>query len=181
MKEEDICWDNQHMVMANFDLIIIDEAHKIKNPDSNRGAIMKDLCTNYGNKKVWLLSGTPVANRPMDYYNLLKLIKSPVAHDWKYFVLRYCDGKQITTTQKNGKKKKVWLTNGASNLEELAVKTKNIYLRRLKTEITEMPDKTVIPIYSKFNKTQWDEYNELWDQYLGKEQIRKREVNQKEI
>lgn len=166
MKEEDICWDNQHMVMANFDLIIIDEAHKIKNPDSNRGAIMKDLCTNYGNKKVWLLSGTPVANRPMDYYNLLKLIKSPVAHDWKYFVLRYCDGKQITTTQKNGKKKKVWLTNGASNLEELAVKTKNIYLRRLKTEITEMPDKTVIPIYSKFNKTQWDEYNELWDQYL---------------
>jgi hypothetical protein len=45
IKEEDICWDSQELVKANFDLIIIDEAHKLKNPNSNRGAIMKDLCT----------------------------------------------------------------------------------------------------------------------------------------
>ena len=132
--------------MGNFDLIIMDEAHKLKNHKSKRGAIMKDICTNYGDKKVWLLSGTPVANRPMDYYNLLALIGSPIVANWKHYVIRYCDGRQITTTLKNGYKKKVWLTNGSSNLEELALKTKNVYLRRLKTEIGDMPEKNMTSV-----------------------------------
>lgn len=166
MPEEHICWDNQEMVKAKFDLCIIDEAHKLKDPKSIRGSIMKDLCVNHGIEKVWLLSGTPVANRPMDYYNLLKLIKAPIADNYKFYVKRYCDGRQITTTLKNGKKKKVWLTNGASNLEELALKTKNIYLRRLKTEIGDMPDKIVVPVYHKFNNRQWRDYENLWEEYL---------------
>ena len=166
IKEEDICWDNQYLVNADFDLIIIDEAHKLKNHKSNRGSIMKDVCTNYGKKKVWLLSGTPVANRPMDYYNLLKLIGSPIADNWKHYVLRYCDGKQITTTLKNGYRKKVWLTNGATNLEELALKSKNVYLRRLKSEIGDMPEKTIIPAYRKLTTKQWGEYEDLWEEYL---------------
>ena len=166
LKEEDICWDNQHLVQGNFDLVIIDEAHKLKNPKSNRGSIMKDLCVNHSIEKVWLLSGTPVANRPMDYYNLLRLIKSPLVDNFKFYVQRYCEGKQITTTLKNGHKKKIWLTNGASNLEELAIKTKHIYKRRLKTEIKDMPDKLMVPTYHKFTDKQWREYNDLWEEYL---------------
>jgi len=166
MKEEDICWDNQHLVQGQFDLCIIDEAHKLKNPKSGRGSIMKDLCVNHKIPKVWLLSGTPVANRPMDYYNLLRLIGSPLVDNWKFYVQRYCEGRQITTTLKNGHKKRIWLTNGASNLEELAIKTKNIYKRRLKTEIKDMPDKLVAPTYHKFTKKQWQEYDELWEEYL---------------
>lgn len=166
MKEEDISWDSQYLVKAGFDLVIIDEAHKLKNTKSIRGAIMKDVCTNYNPMKVWLLSGTPVANRPMDYYNLLKLIKSPIADNWKYYVKRYCEGKQITTTLKNGRKKKIWLTNGASNLEELSLKTRNIYLRRLKTEIGDMPEKNIVPTYHTFNKRQWKDYENLWEEYL---------------
>jgi SWI/SNF-related matrix-associated actin-dependent regulator 1 of chromatin subfamily A len=174
MKEEDICWDNQELVKANFDLIIIDEAHKLKNHKSNRGAIMKDLCTNYGEKRVWLLSGTPVANRPMDYYNLLALINSPIVANWKHYVIRYCEGKQITTTLKNGRQKKVWLTNGASNLEELALKTKNTYLRRLKSDLGDMPEKTIIPIYHKLTDEQWVKHNELWEEYLIERQQKKK-------
>ncbi len=166
LKEEDICWDNQHLVQGNFDLVIIDEAHKLKNPKSNRGSIMKDLCVNHNIEKVWLLSGTPVANRPMDYYNLLRLIKSPLVDNFKFYVQRYCEGKQITTTLKNGQRKKIWLTNGASNLEELAIKTKHIYKRRLKTEIKDMPDKLIVPTYHKFTDKQWIEYNDLWEEYL---------------
>jgi SWI/SNF-related matrix-associated actin-dependent regulator of chromatin subfamily A-like protein 1 len=166
IKEEDICWDNQHLVQGNFDLVIIDEAHKLKNPKSNRGSIMTDLCVNHNIEKVWLLSGTPVANRPMDYYNLLRLIKSPLVDNFKFYVQRYCEGKQITTTLKNGQRKKIWLTNGASNLEELAIKTKHIYKRRLKTEIKDMPDKLIVPTYHKFTDKQWREYNDLWEEYL---------------
>jgi SWI/SNF-related matrix-associated actin-dependent regulator 1 of chromatin subfamily A len=168
MPEEDICWDNQHLVQGQFDLVIIDEAHKLKDPKSIRGSIMKDLCVTHNIPKVWLLSGTPVANRPIDYYNLLKLIKAPIADNYKFYVQRYCDGKLITTKHKNkrGNNKKVWLTNGASNLEELAIKTRNVYMRRLKTEIGDMPDKTIVPTYHKFNKRQWKEYEGLWDEYL---------------
>jgi len=172
--KDDICWENQKLVMGNFDLIIMDEAHKLKNHKSKRGAIMKDICTNYGDKKVWLLSGTPVANRPMDYYNLLALIGSPIVANWKHYVIRYCDGRQITTTLKNGYKKKVWLTNGSSNLEELALKTKNVYLRRLKTEIGDMPEKNISPTYHKFTDKQWDTYNELWEEYLVERKKKKK-------
>jgi SWI/SNF-related matrix-associated actin-dependent regulator 1 of chromatin subfamily A len=166
LKEEDICWDNQHLVQGDFDLVILDEAHKLKNPKSGRGSIMKDLCVNHNIPKVWLLSGTPVANRPMDYYNLLRLIKSPLVDNFKFYVQRYCEGRQITTTLKNGHKKKIWLTNGASNLEELAIKTKHIYKRRLKTEIKDMPDKLIAPTYHQFTDKQWKAYDELWEEYL---------------
>jgi SNF2 family DNA or RNA helicase len=37
---------------------------------------MVELSVKYNIDKVWLLTGTPVANRPMDYFNLLKIIKS---------------------------------------------------------------------------------------------------------
>lgn len=164
--EDDLCWDNQHIVNSNFDLCIIDEAHYLKNPNSIRGSIMKDICTSYGIEKVWLLSGTPVANRPMDFYNLLKLIKSPLADNWKFYVQRYCEGRQITTTLKNGRKKKIWLTNGASNLDELALKTKNLYLRRLKTDISDMPEKNISPVYHNLNKKQRKNYENLWEEYL---------------
>lgn len=168
LKEEDICFDAQLLVQSQFDLCIIDEAHKLKDPKSIRGAIMKDLCVKYDIKKVWLLSGTPVANRPKDYYNLLKLIKAPLADNYKFYMQRYCGGKLITTKHKNarGNNKKVWIDTGATNLEELALKTRHLYLRRLKTEIGDMPEKTIVPTYHKFNKRQWRDYENLWEEYL---------------
>ena len=168
LKEEDICFDAQLLLQGNFDLVIIDEAHKLKDPKSIRGAIMKDLCVKHGIDRVWLLSGTPVANRPKDYYNLLKLIKAPIADNYKFYMQRYCGGKQITTKHKTarGTNKKVWIAKDSTNLEELAIKTKNLYLRRLKTEIGDMPEKTVVPTYHKFNKRQCRDYEGLWEEYL---------------
>ena len=110
----------------------------------------------------------------MDYYNLLKLIKSPLTDNWKYYVTRYCEGRQITTTLKNCTKKKVWLTNGASNLEELAMKSKNTFIRRLKTDISDMPEKTIVPIYHKLNKRQSRDYENIWEEYLEERRLLKK-------
>lgn len=158
------------LVNENFDLVIIDEAHFLKNKDSIRGQIMSDVCVKYGNPRVILLSGTPVANKPQDYFNLLKLIKSPIAENWMHYVKRYCNARLAWTTVKGNKnkRKKRWITNGASNLEELNNKTKNIILRRLKTEVLDMPEKIVIPIYNDLTDKQRDEYNNLWEDYLKK-------------
>ena len=154
------------MVNEKFDLCIVDEAHNLKNNESIRGKIMVDLCVKYNIPKVWLLTGTPVANRPMDFFNLLKIIKSPIAENWKHYAVRYCDGKKFFRTLKNGQRKQIWITDGASNLEELANKTKNILLRRLKTDAIDMPDKIVTPMYHQLDKQGWKMYDKLWDEYV---------------
>ncbi len=165
---------NRQLVNAKFDLAIIDEAHYLKNNKSIRGEIMVDLTVNYNIEKVWLLTGTPIANRPMDFFNLLKIIKSPIANNWQYFATRYCDARKMFRTLKNGRKKQIWLTDGASNLDELAVKTKNLILRRLKENVLDMPDKIVTPVYHQLSDKGWDEYNRLWDDYLEKRKVEKK-------
>lgn len=159
---------NRELAEAGFDLVIIDEAHYLKNNNSKRGKIMVELTTKFNIGKVWLLTGTPVANRPMDFFNLLKIIKSPIAENWKHYAVRYCDSKKFFKTLKNGQKKQIWVTDGASNLEELASKTKNIVLRRLKTEVLEMPDKVISPTYHRLSKIEESQYEQLWDDYLEK-------------
>jgi SWI/SNF-related matrix-associated actin-dependent regulator 1 of chromatin subfamily A len=159
---------NRDLANVNFDLAIIDEAHYLKNNDSIRGKIMVELCVKHNIPKVWLLTGTPVANRPMDFFNLLKIIKSPLAQNWKHYAVRYCEGRQFFRTLKSGQKKQIWLTDGASNLEELSSKTKNIILRRLKTEVLDMPDKVITPMYHKLDAKGRKEYEDLWDGYLIK-------------
>ena len=129
----------------NFDLMIVDEAHMIKNKDTIRGKIVAQIAENI--PKVWLLTGTPIANRPMDYYNLLKVCQVPVTDNFQHFAYRYCAAKSFNKRLQSGKIKKIWLTDGASNLEELHQKTKNYVLRRKKEDHLDLPPKIVSPFY----------------------------------
>ena len=157
---------HRQLANAGYELCIIDEAHYLKNNESIRGKIMVELSTKYNIEKVWLLTGTPVANRPMDFFNLLKIIKSPIANNWQHYATRYCEGRKFFRTLKNGKKRQIWLTDGASNLEELASKTKNIILRRLKTDVLDMPDKVITPMHHLLDNKQKAQYEYLWEDYL---------------
>lgn len=167
-------YPDRDLVNAKFDLAIIDEAHNFKNHKSNRGKILTELCVKYGIPKVWLLTGTPIANRPMDFFNLLHIIKSPLAENWKYFAQRYCDGRKFFRTLKNGQRKQIWITDGASNLEELHLKTKNYILRRKKKDVLDMPEKNIIPVYQQLDDKGWEEYHQLWDEYLVERKRKKK-------
>jgi len=127
-------------------------------------------------KTVWLLSGTPMANRPMDYFNLLNIIRSPIAQNWKYFATRYCEGRQIRTYT-GGKTRRVWLTTGASNLDELEEKTKSTLLRRLKKDVLDMPEKTISLHDYELNRMERREYNMLWDEYIEERKAAGKSVN----
>lgn len=176
--EESVSIDfKSQLVKGNFDLVIIDEAHYLKNPKSIRGKIMTDLCIKHGIEKVWLLTGTPITNRPMDYYNLLKIIKAPVTDNWVFYAKRYCNGKKFFKTLKTGQRKQIWLTDGASNLEELAQKTRNIILRRKKEDALDMPDKTRIPMFHELDVDGWAEYNNLWNLYLEERRLEGKAIN----
>jgi len=124
----------------NPDLIIIDEAHYVQNGQAQR----TKLVNHFGKRtdKLWLLTGTPMTSRPMNYYNLLNLIESPVAQNWMAYAIRYCQGYQFKAGNR-----KIWNTSGASNLEELRDRTSRQVLRRLKTEVLDLPDKIISPVY----------------------------------
>ena len=143
-----------------FDLVIVDEAHYIQNKQAQRTKIVNDICkkTNF----VWLLTGTPMTSRPINYYNLLDLVDSPIAYNWMAYVIRYCEGYQF-----NVGNRKVWNLNGASNLEELRDRTKTHVLRRLKEDILDLPDKILTPVYLRLKSKQYEalmgEYYDWYD------------------
>lgn len=135
--------ENNHNYFANN--ILVSNCHMIKNKDTIRGKIVAQIAENI--PKVWLLTGTPIANRPMDYYNLLKVCQVPVTDNFQHFAYRYCAAKSFNKRLQSGKIKKIWLTDGASNLEELHQKTKNYVLRRKKEDHLDLPPKIVSPFY----------------------------------
>lgn len=85
--------ENSQLFQSQFDLIIIDEAHRLSNTTSGIYKIVSDLVKRSNPKGIYELSGTPITNRPINFFNLLKIIGSPLADDWRYYVERYCDGK----------------------------------------------------------------------------------------
>jgi SWI/SNF-related matrix-associated actin-dependent regulator 1 of chromatin subfamily A len=145
-----------------FDLLIVDEAHMIKNKGSIRGKVVAQISENI--EKIWLLTGTPIANRPMDYYNLLKVCNIPVADNFQHFAYRYCAAKSFNKKLASGKIKRIWLTDGASNLEELHQKTKNYILRRKKEDHLDLPPKIISPFYLDLENRKG--YKEAFDDYL---------------
>ncbi len=62
--------DKSLLNQSDFELVILDEAHMISNPQAQRTKIINHYVKNI--KRVWLLTGTPMTSRPMNYYNLLK-------------------------------------------------------------------------------------------------------------
>jgi SWI/SNF-related matrix-associated actin-dependent regulator 1 of chromatin subfamily A len=154
----------------NPDLLILDEAHYVKNHKSKRGAILKDLSKNFSCERVWLLTGTPIANRPMDYYNLLSIIDSPITNNWVHYAKTYCEGMRF---RKGGKY--VWVTKGASNLDELASKTKRTILRRKKEDVLDLPEKLITPVYLELENV--DGYKSVWEDYLAKRKLEGKKGN----
>jgi len=142
--------DYKLLVNEGFDLAIVDEAHYISNTTANRTRLLNDVLDKI--PKVWLLTGTPITSRPINYFNLLKIVDSPLTLNWQSYVRRYCKGFQFRVGNR-----KVWNTSGASNLDELRERTKNIVLRRMKTDILDLPEKIITPIFVELNSKMYDE------------------------
>lgn len=141
---------------SKFDLVIIDECHYIKNPQASRTKLINDICKDI--KKIWLLTGTPLTSRPIDYFNLLSLVDSPVSKNWMAYVKRYCAGYQFNVGMN-----KVWNVNGASNLDELRERTVPLLLRRLKENVLDLPEKIITPIYLRLKSK---EYEDVMGEYF---------------
>jgi SWI/SNF-related matrix-associated actin-dependent regulator of chromatin subfamily A-like protein 1 len=118
--------------------IVLDEAHYIKNDSQRTTRALRLLGIGKGAtpasdpEAAYLLTGTPMSNRPRDLFNLLKAVRHPLATSFYSFATRYCaaidNGYGLDT-------------NGASNLEELAQLVSGVLLRRTKDEALDLPPK----------------------------------------
>lgn len=140
----------QIILNEGFDLAIVDEAHYISNAQAQRTKLLNDILEQI--PTVWLLTGTPMTSRPINFYNLLKIVRSPLTINWKSYVIRYCKGYQFSA-----RGRKIWNTSGASNLDELREQTKAVVLRRLKTDVLDLPEKIVSPIWLELKNTFYDD------------------------
>jgi len=148
------------LLKTKFDLVIIDEAHYIQNKQAQRTKLINDFVSNVD--RLWLLTGTPITSRPINYFNLLNLIECPVAKNWMAYVKRYCNGFQFQAGRR-----KIWNVSGASNLEELRDRTAPLVLRRLKENVLDLPDKIITPVYLRLKSKEYEalmgEYYDWYD------------------
>lgn len=154
--------ENNPLIQSNFDLIIIDEAHKLSNNTSQRYKSIEDYILKSKIQNVYLATGTPITNKALNYYNLLRLIQAEISNDYQYYIQQYCGAYQIT--KKDGKK--IWIMGKKeNNLDELRSKTQHLYLRRLKSEIPGLPEKSILEQYYDLTEDEQNEYDELWEEY----------------
>jgi SNF2 family DNA or RNA helicase len=66
----------EQVANGGFDLIVIDEANAYKNAQTHRWKILKQI-VNTLNPRIWMLTGTPAAQSPLDAYGLAKLADGP--------------------------------------------------------------------------------------------------------
>tara|TARA_R110001583_G_scaffold3160_2_gene20672 strand:- start:4224 stop:6275 length:2052 start_codon:yes stop_codon:yes gene_type:complete len=135
---------------CDWDIVICDEAHYLKNPRAQRTkAILGDVVTPAAKRVLhgvqaarWLfLTGTPILNRPIELFPLAhKLAPSKFSSFWG-FSKRYCGGHRGRFG---------WDHSGATNLKELNLELgRNGMARRLKADVlTDLPAKQrqVVPL-----------------------------------
>lgn len=156
------CMDKSPLYQEGFDCVIIDEAHKLSNNSSMRYKILDDFLKRTKPQYVFLTTGTPLTNKPINLYWILKLLDADITKDYKYYINRYCDAR--TFKLRTGKE--VTTTGGATNLTELREKIKHLYIRRLMSDVSDLVDKNVITKAYDLTPQQEERYHQLWDEYM---------------
>lgn len=134
--------------------LIVDEAHYAQTLKSARTKALIALA--WSARAVWLLTGTPIKNgRPINLFPLLMAIQHPLSADQHHYEVFYCDAR----SKKLGGRR-VWVTDGAKHLTDLYDKTHDVILRRLKTDVLDMPPKTRVLRDVEISKQASQMYNQ---------------------
>lgn len=123
----------EHITARLWDLLVVDEAHLIKNDKAQRTKAVHAIAQRC--RRRLALTGTPIANRPVELFSILKLVAplawDPAGRGFFPFALRYCGAhKEYHGGRSN------WDMSGASNLPELQEKLRTTcMIRRLKKDV----------------------------------------------
>lgn len=126
-------WGNE-LIKMQFAAIIGDEIQYVANKSAKRTKAFQKLRNSAnGLRAIILLSGTPILNRPAEFFTALNAV-SPANFPNRWgFLYRYCNPRH------NGYG---WTFKGATNIEELHSRINDLMIRRLKDDVLkELPPK----------------------------------------
>ncbi|CAG8594392.1 11800_t:CDS:2 [Paraglomus brasilianum] len=128
----DLCLRLDEHLRDRFRIIICDEAHQLKNKDSQRSKLLIPLIQK--TKRALLLTGTPAISRPVELFPQLTALEKNVFPAFRQYGARYCNGYKGPFG---------WDYTGSSNLEELNwMLEQTVLIRRIKKDVElELPTK----------------------------------------
>lgn len=146
-------------IADQFDLFVFDESHKLKNYNAIQTKVCLGLIKHAKKlgKKFVFMTGTPILNRPSEFYTSLKQL-IPDLGNWFKFTARY-----------NGAHQSMWgwEMGAPSNLMELHNIFKKVGRRVLKENCLDLPEKTRTAIELTNVNVNYPEPPEQPNQILG--------------
>lgn len=134
----DIISRYREFLLIDWDVVVLDEAHYIKNPKAKRTKFITSLIA----KRKYLLTATPILSKPIELYPLLDFLQPGEWGKYWDFARRYCEGHYEFIYTKGGRQRRVFVAEGCSNEEELKTLMKPIMLKRYKYEVLrQLPEK----------------------------------------
>lgn len=142
----------------NPPVIILDEIHFCKNPEAQRSKAACELVR--GAVSVVGCSGTPLTNKPIELWGVMRLIRPDLFPERAAFGWRYCKPRFV-----RGR----WRFDGAQNTRELnEILVDECMIRRLKRDVApELPDKIRCIASYRLPRADMEEYQNAQDNFLG--------------
>lgn len=156
LSSKKLAWSTQHAITSYdtfrsiekkfsdiADVVIPDEFHYLSNSKAGRSKVVRNFLSAIEPRPYIIgLSGTPMMTRIRDLWNPLDLMWPGRWGSWYGFTSRYANGhREHIEFYKDGEKveKEVYISDGASNLDELRERLKPLTFRKLRSEILGLP------------------------------------------
>lgn len=195
-------YKNEKVIIINYDLLyshkftlkkikfkvaIVDECHRLNNYEQKKEIDNKVYAIQRVEAAVKLLkkipfvialSGTPFKSRPIQFFNILNILKPTVFNSYYRFGHRYCDPQKNRYT--GG-----WDFTGSSNEDKLhKILTESVMIRKLKKDVLkELPEKINVIVPLELNdiikKDYSDAENDIIEYIEKTEGIEKAEIANK--
>ena len=147
-----------------WDIVIVDEAHRLKNSKTNAHMFVKEL----DKKFIFLLSATPIQNSILELYNMIEIIKTGFLGTWKNFSEQYIVDKKARVINPNSRHELQDL------LQQVVIRTTRNEVRKY-IEFTERVPKTYIMKPSHEESLLYEEatefVRELWTIEKGRKNL----------
>lgn len=169
-----------------YDTVIVDEAHYVKEESAQRTQAVLDVVSEV--ERVYLLTGTPMLNRPIELYTLLQMVDHPLGRKGAKtaYAKKYCGavkktivmdkiaGRRFFTTNpyayyRDKKRYRVYTfmdMKGATNLVELRESISKVMQRRRKEDAIDLPPKIHSTVYCELGKDDRLRYDSAFDDYI---------------
>jgi SNF2 family DNA or RNA helicase len=158
-------------------LVIADEAHYLKNMESQRTTLFHRYIETHQPNRLHLLTGTPIKNRVDEFYSLLRLMAYTKENTngkritdrfrTAYSFARHFSHENSYKIRVKGREVVVRKFEGIKNESELRSYFNGKYIRRKTVEVMDLPELRNKIVYVKYGSSDSD-LKEAFEQFNGK-------------